>query len=98
MTHIAVLRTHLTTVSKKVAVFGSVLKSFTENSTDAHIDSVDVKPLNDHENTLMLVTISYTWDNLYPVPDNFEKYFGTSSLAAYRRHSYTERMESDWGK
>lgn len=96
MTHIAVLRTHLNMVSKKVAVFGSVLKSFTENSTDARIDSVDVKPLNDHENTLMLVTISYTWDNQYPVPQKFEAYFGDSKKA--ERKEYIEEMCSTWGK
>lgn len=97
MTHVMVFKTHLSNISSKVAIFGSVLKTFAENRTDAHIDSIDVKPLNEGEDTLTLVTISYTWNNPYPVPDRFELYFGSSENAEYRRLSYMERMKS-WGK
>lgn len=98
MTHVAVFKTNLSNVSNKVAIFGSVLKTFAENRTDAHIDSIDVKPLNEFEDTLTLVTISYTWNEPYPIPDRFELYFGSSENAEHRRFSYTERMKKSWGR
>lgn len=45
----------------------------------------------------VLVTINYQWSYEFPIPENFEEFFGNKGLYREKRKEYINKMYEEWG-
>lgn len=89
-------------VDDKVAKFSNVLSKFSCNwdMSPAVITPIQVA-VEDGGNvmtTKVMVSIAYYWSFDYPMPKNFEEYFGYSEEKKEMRKEYKQQMNATWGE
>ena len=88
-------------VNDKVAKFSNVLSKFSCN-WDMAIPTVTPIQVTVGEGeamtTKVMVSIGYYWSFDYPMPQNFEEYFGYSDEKKEARKQYKKDMEASWGE
>lgn len=88
-------------VNTKVAKFSNVLSKFSCNydMAPAVVTPIQVS-LEEAEvmTTKVMVSIAYYWSFDYPMPDNFEDYFGYSEEMTEKRKEYKKQMNATWGE
>ena len=88
-------------VNDKVAIFSEVLRMMTASSWEvapATVTPVAITSSVDGNITTskVMVSIAYAWNWEFPMPQNFEAFFGNSKKA--ERNEYIEKMCSSWGE
>ena len=88
-------------VDTKVAKFSNVLSKFS-CTWDMAIPTVTPIQVTVGEGeamtTKVMVSIGYYWSYDYPMPQNFEEYFGYSDEKKEARKQYKKDMEASWGE
>lgn len=88
-------------VNTKTAKFSEVLRKLSAGNWEvapATVTPVAITTSADGNisTSKVMVTIAYSWSWEFPMPQNFEAYFGDSKKEA--RKEYIEEMCSTWGK
>lgn len=88
-------------VADKVAKFSNTLSKFSCNydMAPAVVTPIQVS-LEEGEvmTTKVMVSIAYYWSFDYPMPQNFEDYFGYSEAMKEKRSNYKKEMNETWGE
>lgn len=88
-------------VNDKVAKFTNTLSKFSCNYdvTPATVTPIQVSVEDGNVmTTQVMVSIGYYWSYDYPMPQNFEEYFGYSDEKKEARKQYKKDMEASWGE
>lgn len=88
-------------VDTKIAKFSNTLAKFSCNWDMAVPTITPIQVVVDNEEvmtTKVMVSIAYYWSFDYPMPQNFEDYFGYSQEKIEMRKQYKKDMNETWGE